>query len=96
MSAVYLPGHEGFTLERGEGAKTADEAEPADFHQGDAVEQNAVGQDEGDVGPAHTGPHGQEPVHHAHQGPVLWDRKVASPPVISTFTQVLYSSTNSR
>ena len=70
-AAVHLPGHEGFTLERGEGTETSDEAEPADFHQGDAVEQDAVGQDEGDIGPAHTGPHGQDSIHHVHQGPVL-------------------------
>lgn len=75
---IYLPGHKGLTLERGEGAEARDEAEPADLHQGDAVEQDAVGQDEGDVGPAHTGPHSQQPVHEVHQRPVLWDRNPVS------------------
>ncbi len=31
-----------------------------------------MGQDEGDVGPAHAGPHSQQPVHQVHQRPVLW------------------------
>lgn len=73
----YLPGDKGLALERGEGAEARDEAEPADFHQGDAVEKDAVRQDEGDVGPAHTGPHGQEPVRQVHQGPVLWQKQEA-------------------
>lgn len=67
----YLPGHEGLTSERGEGTKTCDVAEPVNFHQGDAVEQDAVGQHEGDVGPPHAGPHSQNTIHHVNQGPVL-------------------------
>lgn len=76
---VYLPGHEGFALERSEGAETRGKAKPTDFHQGDAVEQDAVGQDEGDVGPAHAGPHSQQPVHQVHQGPVLCEGNEVSP-----------------
>lgn len=67
----HLPGHKGLALECGEGAEACGEAKPADFHQGDAVEEDAVGQDEGDVGPAHAGPHSQEAVHQVHQRPVL-------------------------
>lgn len=78
-TSVHLPGHEGLTLERGEGAQTGDEAKPAYFDQRDAVEEDAVGQDEGDVGPAHTGPHRQQPVHQVHQRPVLWERHEGSP-----------------
>lgn len=86
---IYLPGHKGFTLESGEGAEACDEAQPAYFHQGDAVEQNAVGQDERDVGPAHTGPHGQQPVDQVHQGPVLWrDMEGASPHCQGTAEEV--------
>lgn len=69
--SVYLPGHERLTLEGRECKQTSGEAEPADLHQGDAVEEDAVRQHEGDVGPAHTGPHGQQPVHHVDQRPVL-------------------------
>lgn len=65
--SVYLPGHERLTLEGCECKQTSGEAEPADLHQGDAVEEDAVRQHEGDVGPAHTGPHGQQPVHHVDQ-----------------------------
>lgn len=71
----YLPGHKGLAFEGGEGAEACDQAKPADLHQGDAVEEDAVRQDEGDVGPAHTGPHSQEPVHQVHQGPVLWGER---------------------
>lgn len=73
----YLPGHKGLAFECGEGAEACDEAQPADFHQGDAVEEDAVRQDEGDVGPAHAGPHSQEPVHQVHQRPVLWEKQRA-------------------
>lgn len=73
----YLPGHKGLAFECGEGAEACDEAKPADFHQGDAVEEDAVRQDEGDVGPAHTGPHSQEPIHQVHQRPVLWEKQEA-------------------
>lgn len=73
----HLPGHKGLAFECGEGAEACDEAKPADFHQGDAVEEDAVRQDEGDVGPAHTGPHSQEPVHQVDQRPVLWEQQRA-------------------
>lgn len=74
----HLPGHKGLAFECGEVAEACDEAKPADFHQGDAVEEDAVRQDEGDVGPAHTGPHSKEPVRQVHQRPVLWEKQKAS------------------
>ena len=47
-----------------------------------------MGQDQGDVGPAHAGPHGQQPVHHVHQGPVLWERRSVTTRGYSSAVQI--------
>lgn len=54
-----------------------------------------MGQDEGDVGPAHAGPNSQEAVHQVHQRPVLWEKQemlafVPREPYLIGFRQDLF------
>lgn len=69
---THLPGDERLHLEGSKCGEASCETEPAELDQWDAVQQDTVGQDECQVGPAHAGEYRQHAVHHEHQGPVLW------------------------
>lgn len=72
---AHLPGVIGLQLDGGQRGQTAHKAQPFHLDQGDAVEYDAVRQNQSHEGPAHRDQDCQTTVHGKDQGSVLWVKR---------------------
>lgn len=72
---THLPGVIGLQLEGGQRGKAGHKAQPFHLYQGDAVEYDAVRQNQSHEGPAHRDQDCQTTVDTKDQGSVLWVKR---------------------
>ncbi len=71
----HLPGVIGLQLDGGQRGQTGRKAHPLALGQGDAVEDDAVRQNQSREGPAHRDQDCQTAIHTKDQGSVLWVKR---------------------
>lgn len=72
---THLPGVIGFQLDGGQCGQAGSKAHPFALDEGDAVEDDAVRQNQSHEGPAHRDQDCQTTVHTKDQGSVLWVKR---------------------
>lgn len=68
----HLPGVIRLQLDGGQRGQSGRKAQQLALHRGDAVENDAVGQNQSREGPAHRDQNGQTAIQAKDEGPVLW------------------------